>query len=111
MRTTTPKRACWDLIEVLRTAGLWAFSVGHCKGVLYVSVDNAERDGPKVPQEFDGYAVKVHQDPSPAPPRVHKKIGDGCAHSRWEITQFKQQGIVPNVGCREPASQGALRLV
>lgn len=101
MRSVTPKQACWDLIEVLRTAGLFAYSVGHCKGVLHVTVDNAERDGPKVPQEFDGYVVEVHQSPNPAPPRLHRKIGDGCAHSRWEIMQYERRGIVSNKGCLE----------
>jgi hypothetical protein len=60
-----------------------------------------ERDGPKVPAEFHGFKTFVCQDPDPAPPLMHRKVGTGCAHSRWQLKQFMGQGIVPNVGCTE----------
>lgn len=103
-------RACCALLDELRRVGLVGISVGHSKGVLQVYVDDLEKDGPKVPKEFAGYTTTVHQCRFAHEPRLHKKIGNGCAHSRWEIMQFKQKGIVPNIGCTEPASQGALTL-
>ncbi len=103
-------RACCALLDKLRLAGLVGISVGHHKGVLLVYVDDPEKDGPRVPKEFADYTTEVHQCPFAHVPRLHKKIKNGCAHSRWEIMQFNQHGIVPNIGCSEPASQGALSL-
>lgn len=77
-------------------------SVGyHRKGVLTVLLSDVKRDGSKVPAEFRGYMTDIQQDPEPAPLLMHRKVGDGCAHSRWELKQFMGNGIIPNIGCKK----------
>lgn len=96
-------KVCCALLDVLRVAGVQGMSVGHLrKGVLVVLLDDVKRDGPKVPPEFRGFTTEVRQDMEPAPPRMHRKVGAGCAHSRWELKQFMGKGIVANLDCKEP---------
>ncbi len=95
-------KTCCALLDALREAGLMGASVGYDKGTLIVMVDSLERDAPKVPTEFRGLKTNVLQDPDPAPPLCHQKVGAGCAHSRWELRQFTDKGITPNLDCHEP---------
>lgn len=98
------KRVCCSLLDVLRIAGVQGVSVGCHKGGLIVMLGNVERDGPKVPAEFYGFKTDVRQDPDPPPPRMHRKVGAGCAHSRWELKQFMSKRIVANLDCKEPGT-------
>lgn len=100
-RTQCGKRVCCSLLDALRVAGAQGVSVGCHNGGLIVLLSNVERDGPKVPAEFLGFKTEVQQDPEPSSPLMHRKVGAGCAHSRWELRQFMGKGVVPNVGCKD----------
>jgi hypothetical protein len=98
------KRVCCALLDALRIAGVQGVSVGCFKGGLLVMLSNVERDSSKVPAEFYGFKTDIRQDADFSPPLMHRKVGAGCAHSRWELKQFMGKGIVPNTGCQEAAS-------
>lgn len=97
-------KTCCALLDVLRVAGVQGVAVGYSKGTLLVLLSDLNRDAAKVPAEFLGLKTDVHQDPDPAPPLMHRKVGAGCAHSRWELKQFMGNGIVPNLNCKEVAA-------